>query len=283
MGRLAWKHFALVTLVFVLFQAAMWSQDFYTWPHRPDPVPWSGILRYLWFNWPRDFVSSLPAIAGIAVALLDLRPGALRTAVTMGALVLGVMIVYDVWCDPALNRAAIAATYGPAEWPIRADSVTLRLDDTAGVLQRSVALLRGKVQPSDLQPWPPKMKSNSGLTVITDAATIVRIEATRTLAEFHGFLLPFIDLGLILGITSWITRRARFERPRDARVIRVVAAWLVVLFVEGFIFLWMQSHNYPITARGGSLLWLYVPIFPALLLAALGWRAAIRTSRLAGM
>lgn len=282
MRRLVWRHFALVAAVFLLFQAAMWAQVFYTWPRRPDPVPWNGILRYLWFYWPGYFVGTLPAIAGIAVALLDIRTGALRTAVTMGALVLGVMVVYDVWGDPALNRAAIAATYGPAEWPIHADSVTPRLDDTAGVLQRSVALLRGEVQPSDLQPWPPRITANSGLVPITDAATIVRIEAARTLADFHGFLLPFIDLGLVLGITSWVTRRARFERPRDARVMRVVAAWLVVLFVQGFIWAWIQRQNYSVTARGGSLLWLYAPIFPALLLAALGWRALWRSSRMAG-
>ena len=281
MRRLVWRHFALVALVILLFEAAMWTRSFYMWPHRPDPVPWAGILRYLGYNWPRYYIGALPSIAGIAIALLDLRAGAIRVAVTMAALVLGVMVLYDVWGEPALRRAAVEAMHGAPEWPMRSDSTPPRLDDTTGVLQRSVALIRGKVQPSDLQPWPPKSKPNSGLIPITNGATIVRIEAVRTFAELGQFLLPFIDIGLVLGVTAWISRRARFERQRDSRMLRVAAAWIVVLFTEFYIQSWMQGQSFYVSAEGGSLLWLYAVDLPALLLATLGWRAAIRTSRAA--
>lgn len=282
MQRLVWKHFALVAVVFLLFQAGMWAHGLSTWPHRPTPTSWTGIWQYLEFNWPSYFVGALPAISAIALALLDLRPGAIRVAATVVGVALAVMIVFDVWAVPVLGRAAIGATYGAPAWPIRADSLPLRLDDTSGVLQRSLALIRGKVGPADIQPWPPKTSSNSGLTAVTDPAIIVRLEATRTAAALLPFFLLLIDVGLVLGITSWVSHRARFERQRDARILRVVGAWVVVLFVETFVRVWMQAQSFDVSARHEALLWLYVPAMPAAVLAALGWRAAARTIRAAG-
>ncbi|HET7023666.1 MAG TPA: hypothetical protein VFI39_00495 [Gemmatimonadales bacterium] len=282
MQRIVWKHFALVAAVFLLFQAAMWTQSFYTWPHRPSPVPWTGITRYLGLNWPGYFIGTLPAVGGIAVALLDLRAGAMRVALTVAVAVLAVMVVFDLWGNPALGRAAVEATHGAPTWPLRAESFPLRLDDTTGVLQRSVALLRGQVQPGDLQPWPPKQESNSGLKTIRDAGTIVRIEAARTLEEFQGFFLPFINIGLVLGITSWVTRRARFERQRDARVLRVVAAWVTVLYTGIFLTSWMQAQNFYVSSEYGAFFWLYAPLLPVAVLAGFGWRSAARTAREAG-
>ncbi|MGB7213260.1 MAG: hypothetical protein WBC97_11625 [Gemmatimonadales bacterium] len=252
------------------------------WWHRPSPIPWSGVRRYLGYNWPGYFVGSLPIIGGIAVALLDLRAGAMRVALTVAGAVLAVMVVFDLWGNPALSRAAVEATHGTPTWPLQAGSFPLRLDDTTGVLQRSVALLRGRVEPGDLQPWPPKQAVNSGFTPITDAATIVRIEAASTFGELQNFFLPFIDIGLVLGITSWVTRRARFERQRDARVLRVVAAWVVVLYAEKFLQGSIETRNYYVSWGHEAFLWLYAPLIPVAVLAVLGWRAAARTAREAG-
>jgi len=281
MQRVVLRHFTLVFLTLTAYFAVSSCFGLATTPHRPEIVEWRGMLLALGLRFPSLLLEAAAMAAAIAVALLAFRPGAMRTALAILGGVMAVQVGYDLVGLPALNRFEhIVASQAPV-WPIRPDSSALTINDTLGTIQRLAAFAAGRVRPQDVQPnWPPKVdSSNRAFSPITDAREILRIHTVHAVQRSFEFFLPFITMGLVMGLGSWLKRHATFRPRHDGLVVRIAAAWLLPYVVTAYIGMWGQNVSFSIGARGQSLAWLFLPLIPALVVATLGWRSAARASR----
>ncbi|HEU4700243.1 MAG TPA: hypothetical protein VFS40_13750 [Gemmatimonadales bacterium] len=270
MQRIVWRHFAIVLGLLLLFDL-LWML-YGDGGVRPSPAA-SVRLQAAGYQLPFIFVRDLPLAAGLALALLELRRGALRTAVTVVGLVLAVMVVFDVWARPALEQAERLRIEQAEGTP-----VPLTLSDTAGVLQRAVALARHRVSVHDVAPkWRPESEGAGSpyFAPVRDPATFIRMETALTATAAIDFFLPFVMAGLVLGLGAWTARRVVFRHPRDGRLFRVVAAWIVVFFTTSYVTK-LAALQRPAVYKGASPVWIFAPLAPALVIAGLGWRAAAR-------
>ena len=89
-------------------------------------------------------------------------------------------------------------------------------------------------------------------------------------------LLPTVLIGLVLGVGAWLHARVVFRFPRDGTIARWAIALVLVPVAAGMIVSWSASSGYEILFQGQSLLLALVPYVPALIVGAVGWRAARR-------
>ena len=89
-------------------------------------------------------------------------------------------------------------------------------------------------------------------------------------------LLPTVLIGLVLGVGAWLHARVVFRFPRDGMIARWAIALVLVPVAAGTIVNWSASSGYEILFQGRSLLLTLVPYVPALIVGAVGWRAARR-------
>jgi hypothetical protein len=277
--RRVWWHFALVMAILTVYSLFMRLAS-YRQLRLPPVMDWGGVGYALLLDLPGIVIGTIPLAVGVGLAVIELRRGALRTAGALLLLALVTMVVYDVWGQPRMRAVERHAERSRPRWPLLADSSPPRLRDTTGTLQRALAFAAGRVRVQDLQPWPPPPEDKfPGFSRVRDARIILRIESTRTATQLIQFVLPALLAGLVLGMGSWLTTRVTFRSPRDGRILRVVSAWIVVMATSGVIYAWANDMNFGVEARHLSFAWLFVPIVPAALLSALGWRSASRTSR----
>jgi hypothetical protein len=105
-----------------------------------------------------------------------------------------------------------------------------------------------------------------------------RMVAADVVERLAFFALPFITMGLVLGISAWLGARVIFRAPRDEVVARWFLAWVLAPVAWVLIPTWSGQSNYRILFLGKSLWLPLVPYLPFLVLAALGWRAAHRAA-----
>lgn len=91
-------------------------------------------------------------------------------------------------------------------------------------------------------------------------------------------LAPFVLVGVALGVGAWIHTRVIFRSPRDGTLARWVVSWILAPGVLGFVMNWSQGNAADVLFRGEPLLLVVVPWAPALVVGALGWRVAARTT-----
>lgn len=96
----------------------------------------------------------------------------------------------------------------------------------------------------------------------------------------HGAMLlsPIVLVGVALGVGAWINTRVIFRSPRDGTVARWVVSWILAPGVLAFVVNWSQGNGADVLFRGEPLWLVVVPWGPALVIGALGWRAAARTT-----
>jgi hypothetical protein len=230
MARSVWKHFALVLALLVLYDLA-WQVNTYLHMRHLAPVSWGAVAGALCFRLPWLMNWELPLAAGISLALMDLRRGAVGIALLVAGATTGAMVVFDVWVGPAVNRAEYAAT-GEDTWPNSRASF-LSVHDTVGVLGRTAAVLRHRLTVYDVQPnWTPpdttKPEYRAGAFRPFPPDDIVRYEIVRTVSGLVGFLEPLINCGLVLGLLAWCARNLTFRTRRAKRITLVLAAWVVL-------------------------------------------------------
>jgi hypothetical protein len=282
MARIVWRQFAVALLAIVAFGVLLRLQA------HMGSTRWADMHGGLWslilLDLPRWIQNALPLAAGVAMALLPLKAGGFPVAVRVSAIVLVALVLYDIAVAPSVNRAYRAAYAPPA-----GDQVPpLRLDDTAGVLQRAVAHARGIVRPEDLTKWPPTVDSQSssaparGLIPITDGAKIVRRDLVSVVGGLGEFLDTLLLTGLVLGFGAWLQRIASFRQERDERLLRLVVAWGTVIGVPLFLGVLFQGAMFDVAMRSGWMGWLLLPRLLVAVPAFLGWQALWRLDRLAG-
>jgi hypothetical protein len=283
MSRVVWRQFAVALFSIVAFFALMRLRGHQASTNWADLH--GGIGHLLLLDLPGWIVMALPLATGVAVALVPLRAGAFPVAIRMLGVVFAVLLVYDLFGVPREGRAYRAA-YTPE---YAATLPPLRLDDTAGALQRTVAHLRGVVQPGDLTRWPPTRDSSatSGVPAgafapITDGAKFVRRDRVMAFQGVLDLASPFLLMGLVLGFGAWVHRIATFRSERDERLLRLVVAWVIVIGVTLFVAMIWRSSMFDISMRGQWMGWVVVPYLLVAIPAFLGWRAVWRLDRLAG-
>jgi hypothetical protein len=281
MARSVWKHFALVLALLVLYDLA-WQANTYLHMRHPDPMPWASVLSALRFRLPWLIVWSLPLAAGISLALMELRRGAIAIAVLVTVVTTGTMVVFDIWIGPALNRAEYAAA-GDDSWP-NLKSPFLRLRDTVGVLGRTAAALQHRITVYDVQPnWTPpdttKPEYEARAFRPMSPVEVVRSEGVMTYIGLVVFLDPLINCGLVLGLLAWCARNVTFRSRRAKRITLVLAAWVVLLFCKGYVHRFLNGMTYNMTVERASLWWVPLAVLPAMALAVFGWRAAAQVTR----
>ena len=79
----------------------------------------------------------------------------------------------------------------------------------------------------------------------------------------------------MLGIVTWVRQRVTFRAVRDETVATWVVSWVVVAAVCGFVRDWSFRSNWMTQTTRDYWLPLH-PYLPFLVIAALGWRAAVR-------
>jgi len=284
MSRVVWRQFGIALFSIIAFFVLMrlrGHQASTTWADLHG-----GIGHLLLLDLPGWIINALPLAAGVAVALVPMRAGAFPVAIRMLAIVFVILVIYDILGVPRVNRA-YRAGYTPE---YAATIPPLRLDDTAGAIQRSIAHLRGVVRPEDLTRWPPPKRdtaATSGVPAgafapITDGSKFVRRDQ---MSAFQGLLelgTPFLLMGLVLGFGAWLRRIATFRHERDELLLRLVVAWGIVIGVPLFTSMLMQWTSFDVSMRGQWMGWVLLPSVLASIPAFLGWRAVWRLDRLAG-
>ena len=283
MSRVVWRQFGVALFSIAAFYLVLRLQA-----HQGSAF-WAnahgGLLPLLLLDLPGWLINAIPLAAGVAVALLPMRAGAFPVALRMLIGVIGVLVVYDVIGRPRMNRAEMEAYIPPAG----ESRPPLRLVDTAGVLQRSVAHIRGIVRPEDLTLWPPPAAPASGASVpaggfapITDGSIFVRRDRLEAFQGVVDLGSPFLLMGLVLGFGAWLGRIATFKQERDERMLRLVVAWTIVIGFTLFLAMLWRDVQFSVSMRGQWMGWSFLPSFLAAIPAFLGWRAVWRLDRLAG-
>jgi hypothetical protein len=281
MARSVWKHFALVLALLVLYDLA-WQVNTYLHMRHPEPMPWGFVTTALLFEVPRRIFWELPLAAGISLAVLELGRKAIRTAMLVASVTLGTMVIFDIWVGPALNRAEYAAESDEI-WPDFKPPY-LTVNDTVGVLGRTVAALQHRITVYDVQPgWAPPDTTEpayrSGALAPIPPSGVVRYEVVRTYTGLVDFLEPYINCGLVLGLLAWCARYLTFRTRRAKRVTLILASWVVLLFCSGYMYRVLNNMMFDMRSGRASLWWIPLTVLPAAVLALVGWRAAARVAR----
>lgn len=103
-----------------------------------------------------------------------------------------------------------------------------------------------------------------------------RLRMTDALQHSAMLLAPIVLVGVSLGIGAWIHTRVIFRSPRDGTIARWVVSWILAPGVLAFVVNWSQGNGADVLFRGEPLWLVVVPWAPALVVGALGWRAAAR-------
>jgi hypothetical protein len=266
MSKTVWRHLALLSmLAFVLW--ARTSQFHRTAPQLGwGEAVYAGAIHTLdsgqlgWF---------LAVAAGIAVGTSTVGRRGVRTAVAVLAMTMLAMVALDVVVEPAATRAAksaakLAAASVTTAWPGFFNDTTIRSRaDTLGNIRTGIQLLRER---------PAALHEPLGESWSQDNPRSLAVEAAMYAPTL---LLPFIGIGIMLGAGTWVRNRVTFRAPRDETVARWVSAWVLVPAVCGFIAAWSSGSNYMTLHTRDYWLPLH-PYLPFLVIAALGWRAAVR-------
>jgi hypothetical protein len=276
MSRVVWRQFLLAIAVIVLYQM-LWSIQGYQnqrWLQESF-----GSLPLATLKWiPRSILFALPFAPGVALALLPIRPGAFRQAFLLVGGVTAFLVFNDLALSPAWKAYDAATTVPDSASAVR----PLRFADTTGAITASLAHLRGKVKPEDIQKWPPDTSGgrNPGFEVVRSGARVVRMSAAMSFNQFTDLLMPFLGAGLVLGIGAWLRNAVTFRRPRDEAIFRLLSAWVIVPAAIMFVMGNQRGMWYDLSSESVWMVWLFVPPLCGLIPAFLGWRAVWRLDRL---
>ena len=268
MQKSVWRHLALLSVVaFLLPLWAMLSQ----FRRSGTQLGWGPALHASalhalsggGFSW------YLIIAAGIAVGTGALGEHSVRTALAVLAVTLLTMVAFDAVIEPAATRANKAFAKAAARSPATAlppyfdDTVFHNRADTLGELRTGIQLLRAR--PAILH------KPLGGAWSRDDPREL----AGESAIFASTLLLPFIAIGIVLGIATWVRQRVEFRTVRDATVARWVVAWVVVPAVCGYIRDSSFGSNWLMGVTNAY--WLPLrPYLPFLFIAAVGWLEAAR-------
>lgn len=269
----AWVHFwillALASVVFVL--GTLFA------PAGPRGAR-TALLRL-----PPFLFDIVPVAAGLVIGALRPRQVATRQALTLAFVASGLMLFMDSVVGPPSARAlldppvagAAAAPSGDTHRPdaSSAQSNTLwgfddhTLIDTVGAAQAMIRVLG-----SGEGPGPDASASRIGLR---DPRNVAVAAGRRLLA----LSLPFILIGLAVGLSTWLHARVAFRREIDGRVAQLLIGWTFVPLVAFLLSAWGNVTRFSALFEGAPLSILLVPYVPFAVAAAVGWKTSQRAAR----
>jgi hypothetical protein len=268
MQKSVWRHLALLSvLAYVL---SLWGPLAQFRRDAPD-LGWGPALHAAALHALNGGTLTwyLVIAAGIAAGTGALGKHSVRTALLVLAATMLTMIAFDAVIEPMATRANIEAAKAAARSPATAfpsyfnDSVFHNRADTLGELRTGIQLLRDH---------PPILHKPLGAAWSRDDP---RERAAESAISASMLLLPFIGIGLMLGIVTWVRQHVTFRTPRDETAARWVVAWVVVPAVCGFIRDGAFASNW-LMGRTNAY-WLPLrPYLPFLFIAAVGWLEAAR-------
>jgi hypothetical protein len=264
MHRSLWRHFSILCLIAFLYcvvgATLMW--------HARDPlrVTWNAALWAGIVDSPERIAIYFALMAGISVGTSRLGSRGVKSAAGVLLATTVLMIVIDMWINPAFTRAnqRAARTYREA-WPLASDTVIYSPLDTLGVIRTAARLVRDR---------PAALNERLGASWRQDHP---RELATNVAVKLPLFLLPFITMGLVLGAVTWQRRRLIFRTPRDESVARWCTAWVLAPAAWAML-LDFSSMHYAVLHHYRPYWWPLFRYLPFAIIAVLGWRAAARTS-----
>ena len=256
-----WLHFLLLTVAGVAVSVGMLATTLHG---RSPESGWAVALLAGLFQLPHDALVGLPVAAGIAVGTASAGPRGVRGAATLLASVVAIMFMMDLWVAPAAERALVdVARTAAARWPTPSDTLMPAPVEAHGALRSLATLTTSGFR-------------GSAVTARTYARDHPRVVAVEALTGVGLFLLPFITLGLVLGVEAWVRRRVLFRSRRDELVATWALAWVIAPLGAGLLLSWSGGRQYGVLFRGAPLWSLLLPYAPFLLLATLGWSSAAR-------
>ncbi|MCA9738184.1 MAG: hypothetical protein R3E98_03485 [Gemmatimonadota bacterium] len=268
----AWVHFwillALASVVFVL--GTLFA------PAGPRGAR-TALLRL-----PPFLFDIVPVAAGLVIGALPPRQIVARQALTLAFVASGLMLFMDSAVGPPSARALLNPTTEAASTPAagahRPDagapgSNTLwgfddhTLIDTVGAAQAMIRVL-GSNEASDAD----ASASRIGLRDPRNVA----VAAGRRLLSLS---LPFILIGLAVGLSTWLHARVAFRREIDGRVAQLLIGWTFVPLVAFLLSAWANVTRFSALFEGAPLSILLVPYVPFAVAAAVGWKTSQRAAR----
>lgn len=264
MHRSLWRHFAVLCLIALVYcvvgATLMW--------HTKDPlrVTWDAALWAAIVNSPENIAIYVALAAGISVGTSRLGSRGVRSAASLLLATTVLMILVDVWINPAFTRAnrRAAQSYGEA-WPLAGDTVIYSRLDTLGNIRTAVRLVRDR---------PAALHERLGESWSQDHP---RELATNVALKLPHFLLPFITMGLVLGAVTWQRRRLIFRAPRDETIARWCTAWVLAPAAWAMLLDFSNMH-YAVLHHDRPYWWPLFRYLPFAIMAVLGWRAAARAT-----
>jgi hypothetical protein len=276
MSRVVWRQFGLAILVVMAYLLLGRYHEYLAHPQFAERV--GGMVSGFLLDLPRGILFALPFAVGASLSLLPMRAGAFRTALWVSGGVTAALVVNDLVADD-LWDAIEARSMGS----VATDGYVRRFDDTTSSLGGAFAHLLGRVQPGDIQNWPPKQSSDTTMfRTVRDPNVIIRLSAVRKYGEALWMLAPLVVAGLVLGFGAWLGRVATFRAPRDERLFRLGAGWGITIVATGAFGMQMMGSMYTLSSPRASLAWMFLPYVVVMVPAFLGWRAVWRLDRLAG-
>ena len=266
--RPVWRHLALLAAIVIAFTVYGSVKMYHL--HAPD-LGWGAVFRIGLLNalTPGSFIAATAGLVGaIAVGASAWGLRGFRTAIVVLAVTTLAMIALDTTIGPAAQRELNHEAVHARNWPtfIHDPAIVKPRTDTLGYLRTGLQLLRDQ---------PAAMHEPLGASWSQDNPRALAVDAVYNSATL---LLPFVLVGVTLGITTWIRNRVSFRSARD----EVVARWFIALvcapFVWGIVTGWSQRTTYAALHDMRFFLPLE-PYVPFVILALLGWRAARNDAR----
>jgi hypothetical protein len=197
----------------------------------------------------------VPLLAGVAVSIRSPSRGNIRSSLTFVSIAALLMVGLDVGGSYQYGQPTADAVLRDGQIQ---ESGTSPGAARASWVRTAAQWLRGDLAVTDRQ----AARYRSGDT---------RVQAVEALTELGLLLLCFATTGVVVAVTGWLGRHARFDSTADEAGARIAVAWLVsaaVMFLSGSA---LADQRFRILFGDAALWTLLTPCFGFLALGALGF------------
>lgn len=202
----------------------------------------------------------MPLLVGVAVSIRPATRQCIRTSLSVAAAASLLMVVLDVG-GPVPESGAPTAVLRDGE--VRKVE-TLGSPIDVSWVRTGVLWIRGDL-PGTARQTPAYVPGNPRLT------------ALEALTDLSLFLLCFATPGIVLAVSSWMRRHARFDSSANEAGARIAVAWLVSAAVMFGAQTALASQRFDVLFEGAPLWSLLTPSAGFIALGAAGFLAAARS------
>ena len=214
----------------------------------------SGGERALWLGLPSFLYGVLPMVTGVSALWIDRSSGVTRTKLILVAV--ASMLVMDAISKPRLITLRPQTEYLSTGVQVGREVMDLARVSALGTASDWV---RGRMP--DLQERGTRYAPGHS-----------RPRAALAIQKGALLLMPWLLVGVVLGVVQWLRRSATFIDPARGRLFELTTAWCVVLIVQ-VVVAWAVDQAVIDSLHDGALPAILAPYLFLGALSFAGWRS----------